>query len=701
MSTDTRETLGFQAEVKQLLDLMIHSLYSNKEICLRELVSNASDAADKLRFEALSDPALFESDSELKIRVSFDKEARTITVSDNGVGMSREEVIRNIGTIAKSGTREFFQSLTGDQAKDAHLIGQFGVGFYSAFIVADKVTLITRRAGLGHEHGVRWESSGAGDYTIETVTKEGRGTDVILHLREGEDEFLSGWKLREILRRYSDHITLPILMKKEEWDKDKGENVLTDEDEKVNQASALWARPKSEITKEQYEEFYKHVGHDFEAPLAWTHSKVEGRQEYTQLLYIPGRAPFDLWDREHRHGIKLYVKRVFIMDDADQLLPAYLRFVRGVIDSNDLPLNVSREILQRSKDVEAIRNGSVKKVLGLIEDLAENDKDKFTTFWKNFGRVLKEGVGEDFANRERIAKLLRFASTHTDSEDQTVSLADYVGRMKEGQDKIWFVTADAFAAAKNSPHLEIFRKKGVEVLLLSDRRRMGGVEPDRVRGQAARIGGQGRPRPRQARGRAGEGRTEEGRRVLQGPHRPHRQDARRAVEGSAGHAPPHGFASLSGGRCTRHGDEPRAAAEGGGAEHSGFQADPGDQSAAPAGAASQVRDRRHALRGLESRAVRSGAARGGWPARGSGDVRETAQRTDARHGGAQLAFTQTLPRQSRGRGRTPLPPTMLGEGWDGGSTVAHWNPLPSRRLCDRLTTSTCTESPCPPRKPPA
>lgn len=469
MSTDTRETLGFQAEVKQLLDLMIHSLYSNKEICLRELVSNASDAADKLRFEALTDPALFENDSELKIRVSFDKEARTITVSDNGVGMSREEVIRNIGTIAKSGTREFFQSLTGDQAKDAHLIGQFGVGFYSAFILADKVTLITRRAGLGHEHGVRWESGGAGDYTIETVTKEGRGTDVILHLREGEDEFLSGWKLREILRRYSDHITLPILMKKEQWDKDKGENVLTDEDEKVNQASALWARPKSEITKEQYEEFYKHVGHDFEAPLAWIHSKVEGRQEYTQLLYIPGRAPFDLWDREHRHGIKLYVKRVFIMDDADQLMPAYLRFVRGVIDSNDLPLNVSREILQRSKDVEAIRNGSVKKVLGLLDELAENEKDKYTTFWKNFGRVLKEGVGEDFANRERIAKLLRFSSTHTDSEEQTVSLAEYVSRMKEGQEKIWFVTADAFAAAKNSPHLEIFRKKGVEVLLLSDR----------------------------------------------------------------------------------------------------------------------------------------------------------------------------------------------------------------------------------------
>ncbi len=469
MSTDTRETLGFQAEVKQLLDLMIHSLYSNKEICLRELVSNASDAADKLRFEALSDPALYENDSDLGIRIAFDKAARTITVSDNGIGMSREEVISNIGTIAKSGTREFFQSLTGDQAKDANLIGQFGVGFYSAFILADKVTLVTRRAGLGSEHGVRWESGGAGDYTIETVTREKRGTEVTLHLREGEDEFLSGWKLREILRRYSDHITLPILMKKEDWDKDKGENVVTDEDEKVNQASALWARPKNEITKEQYEEFYKHVGHDFEPPLAWTHSKVEGRQEYTQLLYIPGRAPFDLWDREHRHGIKLYVRRVFIMDDADQLMPAYLRFVRGVIDSNDLPLNVSREILQQSRDVEAIRSGSVKKVLGLLDDLAENEKDKFTTFWTNFGRVLKEGVGEDFANRERIAKLLRFSTTQTDSEEQTVSLADYVARMKEGQEKIWFVTADSFAAAKNSPHLEIFRKKGIEVLLLADR----------------------------------------------------------------------------------------------------------------------------------------------------------------------------------------------------------------------------------------
>ena len=469
MTTDTRETLGFQTEVKQLLDLMIHSLYSNKEIFLRELVSNASDAADKLRFEALADAALYENDGELKIRVAYDKAARTITIADNGIGMSREEVIRNVGTIAKSGTREFFKSLTGDQAKDANLIGQFGVGFYSAFIVADRVTLTTRRAGLTAEHGVRWESEGAGEYTLETVEKAARGTEVTLHLREGEDDFLSGWKIRDILRRYSDHITLPILMKKEEWDQEKGEQVVRDEDEQVNQASALWARPKSEITDEQYAEFYKHVGHDFEAPLAWTHAKVEGRQEYTQLLYIPGRAPFDLWDREHRKGIKLYVRRVFIMDDAEQLMPAYLRFVRGVIDSSDLPLNVSREILQQSRDVEAIRNGSVKKVLGLLDDIAENDKEKYAKFWAAFGRVLKEGAGEDHANKERIAKLLRFASTHADTDAQDVSFADYVARMKEGQDKIYFITADSFAAAKNSPHLEIFRKKGIEVLLLSDR----------------------------------------------------------------------------------------------------------------------------------------------------------------------------------------------------------------------------------------
>ena len=468
-----KEHMSFQAEAKQLLKLMIHSLYSNKEIFLRELISNASDAADKLRFEGLTDAALYESDSDLKIRVSYDKEARTITISDNGIGMSRQEVIDNIGTIAKSGTREFFNSLTGDQAKDAHLIGQFGVGFYSAFIIADKVTLITRRAGLTPEHGVQWESTGEGDYTLETVEKKDRGTQIILHLREDEDELLSGFRLKSIIRRYSDHITLPIVMKKEEWSQESNDYKITEEDETINQASALWARPKSEITKEQYEEFYKHVAHDFEPPLAYIHARVEGKQEYTQLLYIPSRAPFDLFDRERRHGIKLYVKRVFIMDDAEKLLPNYLRFVRGIIDSNDLPLNVSREILQESKDIDNIRAGSVKKILGLIEDFAssdkEEDRDKFKTFWKEFGQVLKEGVGEDYANRERIAKLLRFVSTHSDTDEQMVSLDDYVARMKEGQEKIYYVTADSLKAARNSPHLEIFRKKGIEVLLLSER----------------------------------------------------------------------------------------------------------------------------------------------------------------------------------------------------------------------------------------
>jgi molecular chaperone HtpG len=457
MTTTTRETLGFQAEVKQLLHLMVHSLYGNKEIFLRELVSNASDAGDKLRFEALADPALFENDPDLKIRVSYDKNARTITVSDNGIGMSRQEVIEQIGTIAKSGTREFFQSLTSDKAKDAHLIGQFGVGFYSAFIVSDRVTLTTRRAGLTAEHGVRWESGGEGEYTVETVHKESRGTDVVLHLRPEEDELLDGFKLQQILRKYSDHITVPIVMKKE------------DADEQVNQASALWARPKSEITDEQYAEFYKHVGHDFDEPLAHVHAKVEGRQEYTLLLYLPKQAPFDLWNREHRRGIKLYVRRVFIMDDAEQLMPPYLRFVRGVIDSNDLPLNVSREILQQSRDVEAIRTTSVKRVLGLLEELANKEADKFAAFWKEFGRVLKEGVVEDTSNRDRIAKLLRFSSTQRETEEQTVSLADYVSRMKEGQTAIYFITADGFAAARNSPHLEIFRKLGVEVLLMHDR----------------------------------------------------------------------------------------------------------------------------------------------------------------------------------------------------------------------------------------
>ncbi len=466
-AAQNRETLGFQAEVKQLLNLMIHSLYSNKEIFLRELISNASDACDKLRFEALNNSALYGDDADLKIRVSFDKAARTITISDNGIGLSRDEAVEHLGTIAKSGTREFFSALTGDQARDAHLIGQFGVGFYSSFIVADKVTVVSRRAGVEANQAVRWESGGEGDFTVEMVEKAGRGTDVTLHLREGEDEFLGGWKLKSIIRKYSDHITLPIVMKKEDW-KD-GEQVLTDEDETVNQANALWVRPKSEISDEQYKEFYKHVGHDFEDPLAWTHARVEGKQEYTQLLYIPARAPFDLWDRNARHGIKLYVRRVFIMDDAEQLMPLYMRFVRGVVDSSDLPLNVSREILQQSKDIDGIRSGCTRKVLSMLEDLAENDKEKYAKFWENFGAVLKEGVGEDHANKEKIAGLLRFASTHNDTTEQNVSLADYIGRMKEGQEKIYFVTAETFNAARNSPHLEIFRKKGIEVLLLSDR----------------------------------------------------------------------------------------------------------------------------------------------------------------------------------------------------------------------------------------
>lgn len=473
MAAPEKQTLGFQAEVKQLLQLMIHSLYSNKEIFLRELISNASDAADKLRFEAINNSALFENDPELKITVAFDKAARTITISDNGIGMNREEAISHLGTIAKSGTKEFFSKLSGDQQKDAALIGQFGVGFYSGFIIADRITVETRRAGTPANEGVRWESEGAGEFSIEAIDKPGRGSDVILHLREGEDEFLSSWQLKNIIRKYSDHISLPILMQKEEWDEEKKETVLKDELETVNQASALWTRSKSDITPEQYEEFYKHISHDFGAPLAYTHNRVEGRSEYTQLLYIPTRAPFDMWDRNKRGGIKLYVKRVFIMDDAEQLMPVYLRFVKGVIDSADLPLNVSREILQESRDVKAIREGSTKRVLSLLEELANSDeqaqKDKYAGFWNEFGQVLKEGIGEDAANKERIAKLLRFASTHGDSDAQTTSFADYIGRMKEGQDKIYYVTGENFHAAKNSPHLEIFRKKGVEVLLLTDR----------------------------------------------------------------------------------------------------------------------------------------------------------------------------------------------------------------------------------------
>ena len=467
MTEQSKQTLGFQAEVKQLLQLMIHSLYSNKEIFLRELISNASDACDKLKFEALAQPALYGDDAALAIRVGFDAAARTITISDNGIGMSRAEAIEHLGTIAKSGTKEFFSRLSGDQQKDAALIGQFGVGFYSSFIVADKVTVETRRAG--EAQGVRWESGGAGDFTIEDIELPKRGTSITLHLREGEDDFLNAWRIKSIIRKYSDHVALPILMKKEEWDAEKNETVVKDEEETVNQASALWTRSKSDITDEQYQEFYKHVAHDFEAPLAWTHNRVEGRSEYTQLLYLPGKAPFDLWDRQQRKGIKLYVKRVFIMDDAEQLMPVYLRFVKGLVDSADLPLNVSREILQESKDVKAIREGCTKRVLGMLEDLAENKKDDYAKFWGEFGQVLKEGIGEDHANQERIAKLLRFASTRNTDDAQNVSLGDYVAAMKEGQDKIYYVTAESWAAAKSSPHLEVFRKKGVEVLLLTDR----------------------------------------------------------------------------------------------------------------------------------------------------------------------------------------------------------------------------------------
>ena len=465
MSVDThKETLSFQTEVKQLLNLMIHSLYSNKEIFLRELISNASDASDKLRFEALSDEALYEDDSDLNILIEIDKDNRTITITDKGVGMSRQEVMDNIGTIAHSGTRKFLDALTGDQARDAHLIGQFGVGFYSAFIVADKVTLETRRAGLGAEHGVRWSSSGEGEYEIENIERPVRGTSITLHLREGEDEFLEPYRLRSIVSRYSDHISLPIEMFKLD---DKGK--LTQEKETINKASALWVRPKSDITDDEYKEFYKHVAHDFDEPMSWLHNKVEGTQTYTTLFYLPKQAPFDLYDRDRRYGVKLYVKRVFIMDDAEQLMPGYLRFVRGVVDSDDLPLNISREILQRNKQIDTIRNGSVKKILSHLESLAKNEPEKYSEFWNTFGNVLKEGPAEDFANREKVAKLLRFASTHDDSSAQTVTFDDYVARMKPEQEKIYYITADSYAAAKNSPHLELFKKKGIEVLLLSDR----------------------------------------------------------------------------------------------------------------------------------------------------------------------------------------------------------------------------------------
>jgi len=477
-----KQTLGFETEVKHLLHLMIHSLYSNKEIFLRELISNASDAADKLRFEALSNDGLYEGDSELKIRLEFDKEKRTITIIDNGIGMTRSEVQEHIGTIAKSGTKQFFESLTGEQAKDSELIGQFGVGFYSAFIVADKVTLTTRKAGSDKSEGTRWESTGEGDYTIESIEKAQRGTEIVLHLKEAESEFLDGYRIRSIVRKFSDHISLPIVMDKEvmpamdEHEDDEAEEAQEKAkpapqivEETINSASALWTKARQDISDDDYNQFYKHVGHDFQDPLTHIHSKVEGVNEYTLLLYVPSRAPFDLWDRDAKHGVKLYIRKVFITDDAEQLMPRYLRFIRGIIDANSLPLNVSREILQQSKQISTIKTGAVKKVLGMLESLAKNEPEKYEKFWSQFGQVIKEGPIEDHANKERVAKLLRFASTHTDSDKQNVSLEDYVSRMQEGQEKIYYVTAESFAAAKNSPHLEIFRKKGIEVLLLSDR----------------------------------------------------------------------------------------------------------------------------------------------------------------------------------------------------------------------------------------
>ncbi len=465
MTVEThKETLDFQTEAKQLLHLMIHSLYSNKEIFLRELLSNAADACDKLRFEALTDDALYEGQSELNVKVEVDKEARQLIITDNGIGMNRQEVMDNIGTIARSGTRQFLDALTGDQAKDANLIGQFGVGFYSSFIVADRVTLETRRAGLGPEHGVRWESEGEGNYSLETIERADRGTRIVLHLREDEGEFLEDYRLKAIIKKYSDSISLPILMEVSEGD-DKGK------EETVNQAAALWTRPKSEISDEEYKECYKHIAHDFEDPMSWVHSRTEGRQSYTSLLFIPGRAPFDLWEQQQSHGIKLYVRRVFIMEDTEQLMPRYLRFVRGVIDSDDLPLNVSREILQNNRQIDVMRAASVKKVLGMLGGMVNDEAhpEQYEKFWGQFGRVLKEGIVEDPANQETIAGLLRFTSTHSKGDGEDVSLADYVSRMKEGQDKIYYITADSLNAARNSPHLEVFRKKGIEVLLMHER----------------------------------------------------------------------------------------------------------------------------------------------------------------------------------------------------------------------------------------
>ncbi|MFT3931433.1 MAG: molecular chaperone HtpG [Spongiibacteraceae bacterium] len=476
MTTAAKETMGFQTEAKQLLQLMIHSLYSNKEVFLRELISNASDAADKLRFEALSNPALFENDPDLKVTITFDKDAKTITISDNGIGMSREDVVSHLGTIARSGTAEFLKNLSGDQKKDSQLIGQFGVGFYSAFIVADRVEVFTRRAGLPADQGVHWESKGEADFSVEPFTKADRGTSVVLHLRAEDAEFADNWKIRSVVKKYSDHISIPVVMQKPQFDtnddgseKTAEEKAAPPEFETVNTATALWTRPRTEVTDDEYKAFYKHVSHDFEEPLTWSHNKVEGKQEYTSLLFVPKRAPFDMWNRDKPRGVKLYVQRTFIMDEAEQFLPLYLRFIKGVVDSNDLPLNVSREILQQSGQVESMRSALTKRVLDMLEKLAKSEPEQYQTFWQEFGQVLKEGPAEDFSNKEKIAKLLRFSTTHTNNEKQDQSLDDYVARMKEGQEKIYYIAAENYNTAANSPHLEVFRKKGIEVVLLFDR----------------------------------------------------------------------------------------------------------------------------------------------------------------------------------------------------------------------------------------
>ena len=609
---ETRETHGFQTEVQKLLDLMIHSLYGNKEIFLRELISNASDAADKLRFEALSDDGLYEGGGELEVRVSFDPDARTVSVRDNGIGMTREEIASNLGTIARSGTRQFFEALTGDDAKDTRLIGQFGVGFYSSFIVADHVTVTSRRAGRPAAEGVRWESGGEGEFTVETVDVEPRGTEVVLRLRDGEDEFLDRYRLRSIVRKYSDHVSIPILMPGEGKDDEDGDEAK--DEETINAATAMWTRNKSELSDDDYNGFYKHVAHDFEDPLAWVHSRVEGNLEYSLLLFVPARAPFDLWDRNVRRGVKLYVRRVFIMDDAEHLMPAYLRFVRGVIDSADLPLNISREILQENRQIQSIRNGAVKRVLDLLGGMAKDDPDKYAKFWDGFGRVLKEGVVEDDRNREPIGKLLRFATTRDAGDEQTVSLDDYVARMKEGQKGIYYITADSYRTARSSPPSRSVRQaRPGGAAARRPHRRMAGHAPHRVRRQAARVDHEGRARPGRRCRRGGDAGGREGRRPCAGARAVPR-GAFRSHQGRAGDPSPVHLAGVSRQRGVRDEPPPRTHPRRGGTEDRLGKAHPGDQPRPSHGRAARGGDRSVAAAGLGAPDLRPGDAQRRRPA---------------------------------------------------------------------------------------